>query len=193
MLVDMDSPGLTLHPLHGINGQQEFSATSFEDVRVPKTRLIGTENGGWAVAMSILHSERGAIFWMLSASLTRTLQDLLEQGELTEEDDAAVGHAFLSIAGLRARSWTTQHRMFSRQITPPETSIDKILMATAEQELFDLVRSGLDGALEFSDTFDAEGWRQEFMYSRAASIYGGTGEIQRNIIADQVLGLRGVR
>jgi alkylation response protein AidB-like acyl-CoA dehydrogenase len=190
MLVDMDSPGVTVQPLHGINGQQEFSATSFDGVHVPKSRLIGQVDGGWAIAMSILHSERGGIFWMLSASLSRSFQSLLSEADTTVADEDALGHAFVSLAGLRARSWTSQHRMTTQSITTPETSVDKILMATAEQELFDTVRGVLNGQLEFSDNASAAAWRQEFMYSRAASIYGGTAEIQRNIVADQVLGLR---
>jgi alkylation response protein AidB-like acyl-CoA dehydrogenase len=65
-------------------------------------------------------------------------------------------------------------------------------MATAEQELFDLVPPVLRGRFELDDTDSARAWRAEYMYSRAASIYGGSAEIQRNIVADQLLGLRSV-
>ncbi|HET9770450.1 MAG TPA: acyl-CoA dehydrogenase family protein, partial [Acidimicrobiia bacterium] len=71
----------------------------------------------------------------------------------------------------------------------PDSSIDKILMATAEQGLF-------DGAVDFAaevlltgDDVTAERWRSDYFYSRAASIYGGTSEIQRNIVAEHLLGL----
>jgi alkylation response protein AidB-like acyl-CoA dehydrogenase len=67
----------------------------------------------------------------------------------------------------------------------PQTSIDKVLLATAEQRLYDTVRDLLPGALELDDTE----WRSEFLYSRAATIYGGTAEIQRNIIARRLLDL----
>ena len=191
MLVDMDSPGVTVRPLAAMNGVDEFSETFFDDVRVPKGRLIGEVNGGWSVAMSMLRSERGAIFWTLSAWLLGELRNLVGEADLGPADDQALGRAFTSIAGLRARSWTTQHRTAAGTIEIPETSIDKILMASAEQDLFDLVQASLGGVLEFAADDAASAWRRAYLYSRAASIYGGTAEIQRNIVADQLLGLRG--
>jgi alkylation response protein AidB-like acyl-CoA dehydrogenase len=67
----------------------------------------------------------------------------------------------------------------------PQTSIDKVLLATAEQRMYDTVRDLLPGTLELDDT----PWRSEYLYSRAATIYGGTAEIQRNIIARRLLDL----
>jgi alkylation response protein AidB-like acyl-CoA dehydrogenase len=192
MLVDMDWVGVTVRPLHGINDQDEFIETFFDSVCVPKDRLIGEVDGGWPVAMGILRSERGAIFWMQSAWMLSVLSRHLEKADLSELDNERLGHAFASIAAVRARTWTTQHRMASGSISTPETSIDKVLMATAEQELFDLVRSTSGGLFEFDDRPAAREARSEYMYSRAASIYGGSAEIQRNIIADQLLGLRGI-
>ncbi len=193
MLVDMEAPGVTVRPLHAINGEEEFSETFFDDVAVPKGRVVGKLDGGWAVAMSILRSERGAIFWMLSAWLLGELAHLVDEASLTDSDDEALGRTLASMAALRARSWTTQHRMTLSSVGIPETSIDKILMTTAEQELFDVALSTLGGLLEFGDDYAAQGWRRAYMYSRAASIYGGTAEIQRNIVADQLLGLRGLQ
>ena len=190
LLVDMDAPGLTLRPLHAINDVAEFSETFFDDVRVPKDRVIGEVNGGWRVAMEILRSERGGIFWMLSIWLLDELQRLVGAADLDAADDESLGRVFTSIAGVRARTWTTQHRLAAGSIEIPETSIDKILMATAEQELFDLARASLGGILEFADGDGPATSRAEYMYSLAATIYGGTGEIQRNTVADQVLGLR---
>ena len=65
-------------------------------------------------------------------------------------------------------------------------------MATAEQELFDMLPSLSSGDFYVSDRDEAQVWRSDFMFSRAASIYGGAAEIQRNIVADQLLGLRGL-
>nr|WP_257101708.1 acyl-CoA dehydrogenase family protein [Streptomyces sp. alain-838] len=192
LLVDMDSPGITVRPLDAINDMAEFSETFFDEVPVPKDRVIGEVNGGWPVAMRMLRSERGGIFWTLSAWLLDELGHLAGEAGLEPADDDALGRLFCSVAALRTRSWTTQHRLAQGHIEIPETSIDKILMATAEQELFDQVRQSLDGELEFGDS-DASTWlRSAFMYSRAASVYGGTAEIQRNIVADQLLGLRHV-
>ena len=71
----------------------------------------------------------------------------------------------------------------------PEVSVDKVLLARAELEVFDLADAVLAPALEFDDDPVAQEWRHEFLYSRAAPIYGGSYEIQRQILADRVLGL----
>ena len=86
---------------------------------------------------------------------------------------------------MRCRSRDTQHRLRDGAHLGPETSIDKVLLATAEQRLYDTVRDLLPGRLELRDT----PWRPEYLYSRAATIYGGTAEIQRNIIARRLLDL----
>ncbi len=70
-----------------------------------------------------------------------------------------------------------------------ETSIDKVLVATAEQVTYDAVRRLLPGAIEMDDSGSGEVWRSEYLYSRAATIYGGTAEVQRNIIARRLLDL----
>ena len=67
----------------------------------------------------------------------------------------------------------------------PDTSIDKVLLASAEQQLYDTARDLLPGVIEL----DESTWRTEFLYSRAATIYGGTAEVQRNIIARRLLDL----
>jgi len=191
LLVDMDSPGLTVRPMEAINGVAEFSESFFDGVRVPKDRVIGEVDGGWGVAMDMLRNERGGIFWMLSIWLMEELRRLSDNGALQAADDESLGHAFVSIAAMRARSWISQHRLAEGTMQIPETSIDKILMGSAEQELFDLARACSGGVLEFADGDVADLLRSGYMYSRAATIYGGTGEIQRNIVADQLLGLRG--
>jgi alkylation response protein AidB-like acyl-CoA dehydrogenase len=71
----------------------------------------------------------------------------------------------------------------------PETSIDKVLLATAEQALFDLAAEALPAEITLGDDVDSERWRAELLYARAATIYGGTAEIQRNIIARRLLDL----
>jgi alkylation response protein AidB-like acyl-CoA dehydrogenase len=79
----------------------------------------------------------------------------------------------------RCRSRATQRRLAEGERLGPETSIDKVLLAAAEQRLYDTVRDLLPGVLELTES----PWRAEYLYSRAATIYGGTAEIQRNIIA----------
>ena len=85
-----------------------------------------------------------------------------------------LGEAYQQVFAFRCRSRTTQHRLAAGEMLGPETSIDKILVATAEQTLFDAVRDLLPGVVEFDDSPEAEVWRMEHLYSRAATIYGGT-------------------
>ena len=93
------------------------------------------------------------------------------------------------VYAFRARSRATQHRMASGAPLGAETSIDKVLLATAEQAVFDLVADALPAEVTIGDDGASERWRTEFLYSRAASIYGGSAEIQRNIIARRLLDL----
>ena len=89
----------------------------------------------------------------------------------------------------RSRSRDTQFRLAAGETLGAETSIDKILIATAEQLLLETARDVLPGVIEFDDDAFAERWREEYLYSKAATIYGGTSEIQRNIVARRLLDL----
>lgn len=181
--VDMDSPGITVRPLRTMHGVDEFAEVYFDEVVVPDARMLGKPGDGWRVAMDLLPHERSTCFWHRIAYLFTRLDALAT--ETPVRDDAALGAAYLALHTVRCRSHTTQRRLADGQRLGPETSIDKILLATAEQQLFDTARDLLPGTMEFDD---AE-WRTEFLYSRAATIYGGTAEIQRNIVARRLLDL----
>ena len=187
--VDMDTPGITVAPLEMINGVLEFAEVFFDDVVVPAERMLGEVNGGWAVAMSILPYERSSCFWQRIAYLYRRLQLLVE---VAPDDDRAaevVGNAYLQLHALRARSRATQHRLAAGATLGADTSIDKVLVATAEQTTYDAIRRLLPGMVEIDDGVMGETWRSEYLYSRSATIYGGTAEVQRNIIARRLLDL----
>jgi alkylation response protein AidB-like acyl-CoA dehydrogenase len=133
--------------------------------------------------MDLLPYERSACFWQRIAYLYSRFDELI--GEAHHPDESALGAAYLALHTLRCRSRDTQHRLGDGARLGPDTSIDKVLLAAAEQRLYDTVRDLLPGALELDDT----PWRSEYLYSRAATIYGGTAEIQRNIIARRLLDL----
>jgi alkylation response protein AidB-like acyl-CoA dehydrogenase len=187
--VDMDTPGITVRPLEMINGDHEFAEVFFDDVEVPADRLLGAPGEGWAVAMSILPYERSSCFWQRIAHLYRRLEALVE---VAPDDDRAaevVGNAFVELHALRARSRATQRRLDAGATLGAETSIDKVLVATAEQTTYDAVRRLLREPIAMGDGADAERWRAEYLYSRSSTIYGGTLEVQRNIIARRLLEL----
>jgi alkylation response protein AidB-like acyl-CoA dehydrogenase len=189
--VDMKTPGITVRPIEMINGDHEFAEVFFDDVVVPADRMLGALHGGWSVAMSILPYERSSCFWQKVAFLYQRLQRLVD---FAPDDDRAaevLGRAYLELHALRARSRATQHRLADTGTIGAETSIDKLLVATAEQTTYDAVRRLLVGTIELDDGAAAEAWRAEYLYSRAATIYGGTAEVQRNIVARRLLGLGG--
>lgn len=189
-LVDVDSPGITHRPLQIQNGQLEFAEVFYDDVFVPSDRVLGEVNGGWQIAMDVLPYERSTAFWHRGAYLLRRCGQLVEQVAAVDESAARMlGDAYQNVIAFRCRSRSTQHRLAAGETLGPETSIDKILVATAEQTLFDTVRDLLPGTIEFDDSTEAEVWRVEHLYSRAATIYGGTAEVQRNIVARRLLDL----
>ena len=189
MFVDMATPGITVRPLRTMHGVEEFSEVFFDDVVVPLDRTLGDVGQGWAVAMDLLPYERSTALWHRGAYLHRRLSQIIEQAPEGALDPAAVGDVFLQLFSFRARSLATQHRLDAGETLGPETSIDKVLLATVEQAVFDLALDALSDDIVLGDDGDAPRWRSEFLYSRAATIYGGSAEIQRNIIARRLLDL----
>ena len=193
LLVDVDSPGVSFSPIETMHGRHDFAEVHYDEVFVPADRLIGEENGGWQVAMDILPYERSTTFWQRGALLHRRLSDLVAQvadtGDPSDTASKAIGQAFQAVVAFRSRSRDTQHRLDAGQQLGVETSIDKILITTAEQRLFESVRDLLPGVVEFDDGLTAAQWRTDYLYSKAASIYGGTSEVQRNIVARRLLDL----
>jgi alkylation response protein AidB-like acyl-CoA dehydrogenase len=161
----------------------------FDDVLVPFDRTLGDEGDGWAFAMDLLPYERSTALWQRAAWLHRRLGDLVRCAAPGALDPIALGEVTQLVYAFRARSRATQHRLAAGGEIGAETSIDKVLLATAEQALFDLAADALPTEIVGGDDVDSERWRSEFLYSRAATIYGGTAEIQRNIIARRLLDL----
>ena len=189
LFVDMDAPGITVRPIVTIHGREEFCEVFFDDVVVPVERQLGDEGQGWAVAMDLLPFERSTALWHRGAYLHRTLEELLQHADGGSLRADEVGEAYQQLFALRARSRTTQHRMATGDKLGPETSVDKILLATVEQQIFDLALDGLADDVLVGDDAASEQWRSRYLYSRAATIYGGSAEIQRNIVARRLLDL----
>jgi alkylation response protein AidB-like acyl-CoA dehydrogenase len=189
LFIDMDTPGITARPIETMHGEPEFCEVFFDDVLVPFDRTLGAEGEGWAFAMDLLPYERSTSLWQRAAFLNRRLRDVLETADSDLIDPLKLGEVAQLVYAFRARSRATVHRMASGAPLGPETSIDKVLLATAEQAVFDLVADALPEAVIIGDDANSDRWRTEFLYSRAASIYGGSAEIQRNIIARRLLDL----
>jgi alkylation response protein AidB-like acyl-CoA dehydrogenase len=196
-MVNMSTPGITPREIEIQNGAREFCEVFFDDAFVPDDRRICDVGAGWKLAMDILPYERSTAFWHKGAFLQHRFDQLLaqvapkldESPELTPSTEHALGEAFQAILAFRSRSRSTQHQLAAGVDLGADTSIDKILVASAEQLLFETARDLLAGVIEFDTDEEAAQWRREALYSRAATIYGGTGEIQRNIVANRLLKL----
>jgi alkylation response protein AidB-like acyl-CoA dehydrogenase len=187
--VDMNTPGISVAPLEMINGEQEFAEVFFDDVVVPADRMLGDLHGGWAVAMSILPYERSSCFWQRIAYLYQRLQRVVDDAPVDDHSAEIIGETFADLHALRARSRITQHRLAAGMSLGAETSIDKRLVATAELATYDAALRLLPGVIETDDSAVGQQWRAEYLFSRAAPIYGGTSEVQKNIIARRLLEL----
>ena len=201
--VDVDSPGMSPSPIEAQHGRFEFAEVFFDDMFVPDDRRLGDVGQGWQVAMDVLPYERSTTFWHRGAHLHHRCDQLVERvaADYAHDEPAtipatipattakALGEAFQAVIAFRSRSRDTQFRLAAGETLGAETSIDKILIATAEQLLSETARDVLPGVIEFDDDAFAERWREEYLYSKAATIYGGTSEIQRNIVARRLLDL----
>ena len=191
ILVDVDAPGVTVRPIRLASGRAELAECFFDDVRVPADRLIGAEGEGWAVAMYLLQYERAAWAWLRAAVLLQRLRALV--GLLSDDAapapvvDEVIGTVYLDLVSLRARSVDTVRRLAAGQTVGPEASADKLLLGACEQSVYDAARSLLGPRFLFGDA--SRQWREEWWYSRTTTIYGGSAEVQRGIIADRVLKL----
>ena len=168
-LVDMDTPGVEARPITTMTGRNELSEIYFEDARVPADRLIGEQNQGWAFAMFMMQYERGMYAWMRQAWCLHQLEMLRPY--------------------INAVTRRTLRRLAEGEFVGPEVSIDKLLLSSTEQAVLNLARDVLRGRFELDDSPEMRRWRGDYFYTRSSSIYGGAAEIQRDIVAQRVLGL----
>jgi alkylation response protein AidB-like acyl-CoA dehydrogenase len=203
LLVDMTSPGITVRPIKQISGSAEFNEIFFDNVRVPKENILGEPNAGWRVANRLLAYERGVYTMEVLMGYQRQWDEMRDYARATQRN----GRPLVEDPRIRerlAQSYTdiqlmrlANLRYITRYIRgePPgaETSIMKLFWATTEQGLFDLALAlaGPEGlAMPGSPrALPVDDWITKYFMSRVASVYGGTQDIQRNIIAERIFGL----
>jgi len=202
LVVDMDAPGVEVQPLVQLTGDAEFSEVYFDDVAVPKDRIIGTPNEGWPIAMHTLSHERGPAVAARAVKLRVLLDELVDDarrlqrdGRPVIEDDAVrlmLARTHVQLHVLRCQSARTVGTMVAKGRPGLETSIDKLQLTRAEQALGDAALAVLGPSAAYPDedaAVDIAHWHGVYLYARAASIYGGTSQVQKNIIAERILGL----
>lgn len=201
LLIDMKTPGITIRPLKDIVGRSHFNEVFFDDVRVPKRNLVGEKNRGWYVGVTTLSYERTGIgstvdVRQMLSNLVRLAKRVHWNGGTTW-DDPRVRHRLaqleVDLQALAAVGRKTQEVVIAGGVPGHEASMAKVLKTELQQNIARMAMDllGPYGPLErHSAHAQAEGqWAYEYLLWRAASIYGGTNEIQRNIIAERGLGM----
>ena len=195
-LVDLRSAGVTRRPIMALTGRHEYAEVFFDNVPVPERYLIGGLNQGWAVIAYLMQYERGTYAWPRQARLHRRLEDLIALApEVLAGDAQRLGQIYLDLVALRLKCRESLRQLADHdgqrqgQGPGPSASVDKLLVVRSEAAVADLARDVLEPDVDLSDTPDARLWRHDYIYSRALGVFGGTNEIQRNIIAEKLLGL----
>jgi alkylation response protein AidB-like acyl-CoA dehydrogenase len=195
IMVDADAPGVTVRPIALASGRRELAEVFFDDVRVDPERVVGDVDGGWAVAMHLMQYERGmygyAVLNKVRTEMGRLREDMVSTGA-TDAQRRRFARVYVDVSAAQARTAGTVRRLAAGEAVGADSSIDKLLFGRAEKQVNDLILeinrehmiagTGRGGAE--LDTARAEWW-----YSRAATVMGGTAEVQRGIIADHLLGL----
>jgi len=187
--VDMASAGVTVRPTRCESGRAEVAEIFFDDVIVPADGLIGEVGGGWRAVMYLMQFERGAYAWQRQADLHTDLDRLLGRVGGVRDADRVIGDAYLALFALRSKCSETISALAAGRDLGPEISVDKLLLGAAEQTVTDAARTLLWPALELDDDAGALGWRQRWAFARITTIYGGAAEVQRDLVAERLLGL----
>lgn len=181
-VVALDSPGLEVQAIRQANGTDELAEVFFDDVRVPESQLVGEVHGGWAVAMEILAGERGSYGWLRHTHLLERLERLAGMPGAGAHE-RALGEVLVHLLALRCRSREVMEILAAGEKPGPESSVSKVLVIDADQRLYEVAREILSPDLDLGTLPEAWEWQESYLYSRASGIYGGTRQIQLNVIA----------
>ncbi len=205
LLIDMSSPGITVKPIISIDGRHSLNEVLFENVSVPVENLIGEQDKGWTYAKALLAHERTSMAEV--ADSKRMLAELKDKasksigGGMCLIDDQVfqkqVSDVELDLMALEFTELRALASIAEKGVPGPESSLLKIKGTEISQQLHELhlkVAAHHGGAIALTEErYDeikiGSDARNRYLYGRAATIYGGSNEVQRNVIAKAVLGL----
>ncbi|MCH9667841.1 MAG: acyl-CoA dehydrogenase family protein [Actinomycetia bacterium] len=193
LLVPLDQPGVEIRPIIQLTGDSEFNEVFFDDARTDADLVVGEPGDGWRVAMETLTFERGVSTLGQQIRYAREHSKLVQLAQRTgAADDPLIRERLTrSWAGLKAMRSYALATMDDAQggQTAGKDSVSKLLWANWHRELGEIAMEvqGLAGLTLDGGEFGE--WQRLYLFSRADTIYGGSNEIQRNIIAERVLGL----
>jgi alkylation response protein AidB-like acyl-CoA dehydrogenase len=189
-LVDLAAPGVTVRGVERLDGDEGFAEVFFDDVFVPDADVLGEPNRGWEVAMATTGSERGLTLRSPGRFLA-TANRLIDLYERRGADPAVrdrIVAAYIDAEAYRWQTYWTVTRIVQGQPTGPESSMVKVFWSELDVRLHELALDLLADHAELLDGDDAA-WMKGYEFALAGPIYAGTNEIQRNVIAERVLGL----
>jgi alkylation response protein AidB-like acyl-CoA dehydrogenase len=204
LLVDMSTPGISIRPLKQMSGESEFNETFFDGVKTPVENLVGELNGGWKIAMTTLAYERGPEDALgRQIRFKQELDKLIEtaatlrRGKSRAIDDPALrrqlGKSIVDVELMRLNCLRAFSKALKGAPRGPSASINKLYWSHAMQGLYETALETLGplAPLNGGDPVSPVNGRfqMSFLRSKAFTIYSGSSEIQRNIIAERVLGL----
>ena len=199
LMVPLDAEGVTIRPIKALNGKDAFAEIFFDNVRVPVEHRIGEEGRGWQVAMATAGFERGLLlrsparFQQTARKLVQLYQANRAQADLDPGIRDAVCECWAGAEAYALSAYNTVGRLSRGEKIGAESSINKIIWSELDLKLHETAmrilgaRGELLAGAPHAD--DSHGWLEGFLFAQAGPIYAGANEIQRNIIAERMLGL----
>jgi len=191
LIVDMQSPGVEVRPLHQITGDPEFNEVFFHDVKVPKSQILGRPGHGWEVAITTLLHERGTLGLALATRAQITSGELVEHArKLGRSRERLVrqriAQHWIEAKTIQLNGYRAITATMKTGVPGPEGSFLKLAWSELNQRMAETAVDlmGPMGVVE-----NGGGWQYSFLRSRGNTIEAGTSEVLRNILAERVLGL----
>lgn len=205
LLVDMKLPGVRVAPIRQITGEADFNEVFFEDVKVPLDALVGEENGGWRLAMAAASFERGTYFIPRQVRFAQEVEALKQLAAKTQDDSGTsmldsphlrrdIARLAVDSHVLQLKSWRALTHALRGAPPGPEGSATKLHWSESHQTLLTLATEllgerALAGPSPQGIDKAAAAWVRDALWARAETILAGTSEVQRNILAEQMLKL----
>ncbi len=195
LLVPMRQAGVEVRPIRQLTRTSEFNEVFFDGARTPADHVVGEVGDGWRVALATLAFERGVGLLGHQLSFRRELDRLLADATSAGRtgDPTFRQRLARSFGELEILRWNTLRSLsnFDGPVAPPEASIIKLYWASWHQRFGELAIDlrGSAGTVAEQAHYELDEFQRTFLFSRSETIYGGSNEIQRNIIGERVLGL----
>jgi alkylation response protein AidB-like acyl-CoA dehydrogenase len=197
ILCPLKTPGIEVRPLRQITGESEFGEVFFEEARVPRENLVGQIGEGWRIAMTVLAYERGAVALAYSSRYSRDIAQLgvacRENGRTGTAVREKLGRLLVENEVMRANGIRMLANLADGRMPGPEASLEKLFWSEFDKRFRETALDILGPGGQLLRTspgarLDVD-WARDFLWSRAGTIYSGSSEVQRNIVAKRVLNL----